>query len=105
MLNAVPFDSNRVALCPIRGVDGSDYINASYVDGYQDRKAFIACQAPMVSTVEDFWRMVWEQKSDVIVMLCDLIEGGKVSEPLIAIRFPMTTFRSFHYFQLEFGCS
>uniref|UniRef100_A0A183B832 Tyrosine-protein phosphatase domain-containing protein n=1 Tax=Echinostoma caproni TaxID=27848 RepID=A0A183B832_9TREM len=78
ILHAVPFDFNRVSLCPIRGVDGSDYINASYVDGYQDRNAFIACQAPMVSTVEDFWRMVWEQKSDVIVMLCDLSEGGKV---------------------------
>ncbi|TPP63867.1 Receptor-type tyrosine-protein phosphatase F, partial [Fasciola gigantica] len=77
MPQAVPFDSNRVQLCPIRGVDGSDYINASFVDGYQARKAFIACQSPMVSTVEDFWRMVWEQKSDVIVMLCDLIEGGK----------------------------
>ncbi|KAF8561096.1 hypothetical protein P879_01683 [Paragonimus westermani] len=77
ILSIVPFDWNRVPLCPIRGVDGSDYVNGSLVDGYCIKNAYIACQAPMAGTVEDFWRMVWEHKSDIIVMMCDLKEGGK----------------------------
>ncbi|KAA3681442.1 receptor-type tyrosine-protein phosphatase delta [Paragonimus westermani] len=77
ILSIVPFDWNRVPLCPIRGVDGSDYVNGSLVDGYCTKNAYIACQAPMAGTVEDFWRMVWEHKSDIIVMMCDLKEGGK----------------------------
>ncbi|GAA54688.1 receptor-type tyrosine-protein phosphatase S [Clonorchis sinensis] len=78
IISIVPFEWNRVQLCPIRGVDGSDYINASFVDGYRDKKAYIACQAPTASTVEDFWRMVWEYKSECIVMMCNLNEGGCV---------------------------
>lgn len=39
-------------------------------------KYYIACQAPIESTVTDFWRMIWEQQSKVIIMLTDLIENG-----------------------------
>ncbi|CAH8542393.1 unnamed protein product [Schistosoma turkestanicum] len=77
LVSIVPFDWNRVTLCSIRGVDGSDYINASLIDGYLKKNAYIACQGPMISTVEDFWRMVWEKHSCLIVMLCSVKEGGK----------------------------
>ncbi|CAH8605552.1 unnamed protein product [Schistosoma guineensis] len=77
LVNIVPFDWNRVTLCSIRGVDGSDYINASFIDGYLKKNAYIACQGPMISTVEDFWRMVWEKHSCLIVMLCSVKESGK----------------------------
>ncbi|KAH8873072.1 Receptor-type tyrosine-protein phosphatase S [Schistosoma japonicum] len=76
-LSIVPFDWNRVTLCSIRGVNGSDYINASLIDGYLKKNAYIACQGPMISTVEDFWRMVWEKHSCLIVMLCSVKESGK----------------------------
>ena len=33
---------------------------------------------PLGCTIGDFWRMVWEQRSPVIVMLTRLQEGGKV---------------------------
>ncbi|CAH8587257.1 unnamed protein product, partial [Dicrocoelium dendriticum] len=75
--NAVPFDWNRVCLHAVRGVDGSDYINASFVDGYRVRNAYIAAQSPMASTVEEFWRMIWEHRSIIIVMMCDIEEGGR----------------------------
>ncbi|CAH8629486.1 unnamed protein product [Schistosoma rodhaini] len=77
LVSIVPFDWNRVTLCSIRGVDGSDYINASFIDGYLEKNAYIACQGPMISTVEDFWRMVWEKHSCLIVMLCSVKESGK----------------------------
>ena len=40
------------------------------LQGYKHRNAFIATQCPMENTVNDFWRMMWESQSAVIVMLC-----------------------------------
>lgn len=36
--NILPYEMNRVFLQPIRGIDGSDYINASFVDGYRYKR-------------------------------------------------------------------
>ena len=40
---------------------------------------YIATQAPMESTAEDFWRMVWENKSDIVIMATNFQERGIVS--------------------------
>ena len=76
LANILPFDSTRVKLQPIRGVDGSDYINASFIDGYRFRNSYIASQAPLAETTDDFWRMLWEQNSTIVVMLTKLREMG-----------------------------
>lgn len=34
---------------------------------------------PLSETVCDFWRMVWEKRLPTIVMLTELMEGGRVS--------------------------
>ncbi|XP_060557616.1 receptor-type tyrosine-protein phosphatase epsilon-like, partial [Ruditapes philippinarum] len=52
------------------------YINACYIDGYEKVKKFVASQGPTKNMVDDFWRMVWQLKSDKIVMLTNLIEMG-----------------------------
>ncbi|ELW64382.1 Receptor-type tyrosine-protein phosphatase delta [Tupaia chinensis] len=62
---------------PIRGVEGSDYINASFIDGYRQQKAYIATQGPLAETTEDFWRMLWEHNSTIVVMLTKLREMGR----------------------------
>ncbi|XP_051968090.1 receptor-type tyrosine-protein phosphatase epsilon-like isoform X2 [Xyrauchen texanus] len=72
--NILPYDHSRVVLTPIDVVPGSDYVNASYIDGYTDTNKFIAAQGPKQETVADFWRMIWEQKSATIVMLTNLKE-------------------------------
>eukprot|EP00731_Ephydatia_muelleri_P019169 Em0011g1209a len=51
------------------------YSNASFIDGYKVCNAYIAAQAPLQDTVKDFWRMVWEFKCKVIVVLFRLDEG------------------------------
>ncbi|XP_074923458.1 receptor-type tyrosine-protein phosphatase delta isoform X29 [Chelonoidis abingdonii] len=77
LVNIMPYESTRVCLQPIRGVEGSDYINASFIDGYRQQKAYIATQGPLAETTEDFWRMLWEHNSTIIVMLTKLREMGR----------------------------
>ncbi|XP_036834366.1 protein tyrosine phosphatase receptor type Fa isoform X13 [Oncorhynchus mykiss] len=77
LVNIMPFESTRVSLQPIRGVEGSDYINASFIDGYRQQKAYMATQGPLAETTEDFWRMLWEHNSTIVVMLTKLREMGR----------------------------
>ncbi|XP_032941049.1 receptor-type tyrosine-protein phosphatase delta isoform X46 [Catharus ustulatus] len=77
LVNIMPYESTRVCLQPIRGVEGSDYINASFIDGYRQQQAYIATQGPLAETTEDFWRMLWEHNSTIVVMLTKLREMGR----------------------------
>ncbi|XP_027444602.1 receptor-type tyrosine-protein phosphatase epsilon isoform X9 [Zalophus californianus] len=72
--NILPNDHSRVILSQVDGTPCSDYINASYIDGYKEKNKFIAAQGPKQETVNDFWRMIWEQKAATIVMLTNLKE-------------------------------
>nr|XP_045618771.1 receptor-type tyrosine-protein phosphatase F-like isoform X2 [Procambarus clarkii] len=89
--NIFPYDNARVKLSVLEK-PGSDYINASYMKDIDQKQFFIAAQGPMPSTTADFWRMVWEQRVYVIVMLTNLLEKGRdkcaqywprVNEPFI----------------------
>ncbi|XP_074808019.1 receptor-type tyrosine-protein phosphatase alpha isoform X2 [Natator depressus] len=73
-VNILPYDHSRVHLTPIEGVPDSDYINASFINGYQEKNKFIAAQGPKEETVNDFWRMIWEQNTATIVMVTNLKE-------------------------------
>ncbi|XP_041815653.1 tyrosine-protein phosphatase non-receptor type 13 isoform X2 [Chelmon rostratus] len=73
--NIVPFDTTRVML----GEDGG-YINANFIkmSVKDENYMYIACQGPLPTTLGDFWQMVWEQKSNVIAMMTQEVEAGKV---------------------------
>lgn len=75
--NIFPFEHSRVRL---QGVPshGCDYVNASYVKAAYSNRKYIATQAPIPQTFEDFWRVIWEQDARVIVMLTAESEGGQV---------------------------
>lgn len=54
------------------------YINANYIRSAKLRNLFIATQGPLESTILNFWKMIWQEKVSLIVMLCPLKEGDKV---------------------------
>ncbi|KAI2658269.1 Receptor-type tyrosine-protein phosphatase epsilon [Labeo rohita] len=74
VLQIIPYDFNRVILSMKRGQEFTDYVNASFIDGYRQKDYYIATQGPLAHTVDDFWRMVWEWKCHSIVMLTELQE-------------------------------
>ncbi|KAH9487833.1 hypothetical protein Btru_067910, partial [Bulinus truncatus] len=76
--NICPYDHSRVHLEINTEKNEEDYINASYIRGFNDKVNFIAAQGLQKASLIDFIRMLWEQKVDVVVMLTDLIEDGKV---------------------------
>ncbi|XP_071811265.1 receptor-type tyrosine-protein phosphatase kappa-like [Apostichopus japonicus] len=75
--NILPYDNSRVVLDKVNGDPHSDYINASYIDGYKAPKMFIASHGPNKDSVVDFWRMVWQENVSTIVMLTPLVEKEK----------------------------
>ncbi|XP_055480647.1 receptor-type tyrosine-protein phosphatase C isoform X3 [Psammomys obesus] len=76
-VDILPYDYNRVELSEVNGDAGSTYINASYIDGFKEPRKYIAAQGPRDETVDDFWRMIWEQKATVIVMVTRCEEGNR----------------------------
>ncbi|XP_011267773.1 tyrosine-protein phosphatase Lar isoform X6 [Camponotus floridanus] len=77
LVHILPYECTRVCLQPQRNIEGSDYINASLIDGYRYRAAYIATQGPLCDTTDDFWRMLWEHNSTIVVMLTKLKEMGR----------------------------
>ncbi|XP_076674923.1 tyrosine phosphatase IA-2 isoform X3 [Andrena cerasifolii] len=76
---AIPYDHSRVILNDLANAKNSDYINASTIvskDHDPRNPAYIATQGPLPHTTADFWQLVWEQGSVVIVMLTRLTEEG-----------------------------
>ncbi|KAG8145995.1 putative Tyrosine-protein [Naja naja] len=84
--NILPFDHTRVVLHdgdPNEPV--SDYINANIImpefeskcNNAKAKKSYIATQGCLQNTVNDFWRMVFQENSRVIVMTTKEVERGK----------------------------
>ncbi|MBN3294185.1 PTPRM phosphatase, partial [Polypterus senegalus] len=74
----VPYDYSRVILHQPPGKEENDYINASYIQGFNKSRCYIATQGPLESTIEDFWSMVWQENSEMIIMLTNLTENQTV---------------------------
>jgi cadherin 5 type 2 (VE-cadherin) len=77
ILNLVPFDHSRVKMIAADEDDGSDYINANFISGFNSRREFIAAQGPLPSTRDHFWRVAWEQGCPAIVALTKCMEKGR----------------------------
>ncbi|EZA61645.1 tyrosine-protein phosphatase corkscrew isoform X2 [Ooceraea biroi] len=90
--NILPFDHTRVRLKDVDpNVPGTDYINANYIKNEEGNgtsggsssdagslgKYYVATQGCLPNTVQDFWHMVYQENTRVIVMTTKEIERGK----------------------------
>ncbi|XP_063419769.1 receptor-type tyrosine-protein phosphatase kappa-like [Mytilus trossulus] len=75
--NVFPYDETRVILALQPGKAASDYINASFINGYGQVKKYIAAQGPLEPTINDFWRMILQYDCGKIIMLTNVFELGK----------------------------
>jgi protein tyrosine phosphatase len=72
--NILPNRQTLVMLKPLPDLEGdartqSVFINANYITGYDGQVKYIATQGPKPDTIDAFWRMVWENKVDLITMV------------------------------------
>ncbi|KAJ5300570.1 uncharacterized protein N7443_005572 [Penicillium atrosanguineum] len=72
-----PFDHTRVRLEGIPS-GACDYVNANHIQAELSNRRYIATQAPVPDTFNDFWRVVWEQDVRLIVSLTAELERGQV---------------------------
>uniref|UniRef100_A0A0R3RTS7 protein-tyrosine-phosphatase n=1 Tax=Elaeophora elaphi TaxID=1147741 RepID=A0A0R3RTS7_9BILA len=73
--NVLAYDTSRVVL-KRQNSERSDYINASPLVVPTAKRNYILTQGPLSTTSNDFWQMVWEQNSTLIIMLNKLVEKG-----------------------------
>uniref|UniRef100_A0A3Q2PCA0 Protein tyrosine phosphatase receptor type O n=1 Tax=Fundulus heteroclitus TaxID=8078 RepID=A0A3Q2PCA0_FUNHE len=76
--NILPYDCSRVKLISMHNDEGADYINANFIPGYRHSNEYIATQGPLPETRNDFWKMVLQQKSPIVVMLTQCNERRRV---------------------------
>ncbi|XP_009946384.1 PREDICTED: receptor-type tyrosine-protein phosphatase V-like, partial [Leptosomus discolor] len=76
--HVLPYDHSRVKLSRLGEDPHSEYINANFMPGYTSQQEFIATQGPLKKTIDDFWRLVWEQNVCNIIMLTVCMENGRV---------------------------
>ena len=82
-ITTLPFftvDHTRVILEDVEG-DNTDYINANRIvtsdEGDLYRKEYIATQGCLTGTRADFWQMVWQEQTRVIVMTTKEVERDR----------------------------
>ena len=78
----LPTEAGRVFITPFVGIESSDYINASWLPGFNCGNEYIITQHPTEQTVLSFWQMIWEHSVKTVVVL------SPVQQPEFGIFWP-----------------
>ena len=76
----LPYSFNAVPLNPnVKEKNLENYINASYIDGpiKKEEKLFIATQGPLKETIPSFWKMIYNHKISLVIMLSSKLEEAE----------------------------
>lgn len=84
--NIIPYDHTRIVLQNDGTTEESDYINANHIEILQNEypeflglnRRYISTQGCLPNTINDFWTMVWQQNSRIIVMTTKEVERGRI---------------------------
>uniref|UniRef100_A0A915PG80 Protein-tyrosine-phosphatase n=1 Tax=Setaria digitata TaxID=48799 RepID=A0A915PG80_9BILA len=90
--NVLCLNNSRVKL--INHPSGNDYIHANYVGTPFSGRRFICTQAPLDSTIYDFWFMIVQEKIEYIIMLTNFVEKGYIKS---ALYFPFDVNKTGNY--------
>lgn len=76
--NINAYDASRVTVTPNENNGNTDYINANYIHGFNSNNMYIAAQGPVPNAFNAFWQMIAEQNIEIIVMVTNEVEDGKL---------------------------
>jgi protein tyrosine phosphatase len=62
-------DPSPTRRAPDSGVRNFRYLNIDFVKGCHGVDEFIITQHPMMNTITDFWQMIWNTNTSIIVSL------------------------------------
>lgn len=78
----LPFDHTSIKLInrsnEPNNTNESAYINANRITSEESfSKVYLATQGPLPNTISDFWLMVWQEESQIIIMITHEEEKGR----------------------------
>eukprot|EP00038_Savillea_parva_P006576 m.164608 g.164608 ORF g.164608 m.164608 type:complete len:723 (+) comp12447_c0_seq1:54-2222(+) len=77
-MDILPEPKTRVPLPMINNDPRTEYINANFVRGPDGNpKHYVCAMGPKPTTVDQYWRMLWQEKPFAIVMITGIIEKGQ----------------------------
>lgn len=92
--NIMAYDHSRVELTPSNNDPATTYVNANWINGYARKREYIASQGPVPNSFISHWRMIWQEKVEIIVMVTHEVEGNRMkchrSEPIMTPCAPLT---------------
>ncbi|CAC5380708.1 PTPRK [Mytilus coruscus] len=71
------------------GIYRNDYINAVIIPGFSADSKFFVTQYPLMETVVDFWTIIYDHRSDIIVLLDPVNEGYAVDSKMFVTQCPL----------------
>nr|XP_054764927.1 receptor-type tyrosine-protein phosphatase epsilon-like [Lytechinus pictus] len=77
--NVLPRDTHRPLLISFSTNSCSEYINATFCQGYKDRERIITTQMPLPQTVTDFLRLIYDYRISTVIMLNGLSDEDSSS--------------------------
>ncbi|XP_046381277.2 receptor-type tyrosine-protein phosphatase kappa-like isoform X1 [Haliotis rufescens] len=95
--DVIPMESFRPVLMTAGGIGRTDYINATFLDGFRLKNEFILTQTPLPSTIVDFWKLVYDYDVNTVVM----VETFKHEDDTCAEYWPDVTMKPFEPFFVE----